>query len=582
MEFTVTAAGLITPIRKVLLGVFMAESTDNKSFLPARDLLNGVRDTCDRLHIASLKRRIDICAALLEENPPIDVAILGQFKAGKSSFINSLLGKPILPTGVVPVTTVITRLQYGPGERAAVTHFDGSRVEIPLEKLADFTSEVGNPDNGKNVEVVDVDIPAMADYPGLRLVDTPGMGSVFKIHMKIAQDWLPEVGAAIVAVSSDRPLSDNDLELIRELTRHTPNIILLLTKVDLLLPDQRTEVVQFLEKTLEKELGKRFPVFCFSTRVDTEQYNRRIEMEILLKLSTNRDIEFRNILRHKVRSLASVCINYLEIALKSALQADRERDEIRRRILDERLSLTAIQEDLMLITRENSRQTRTFIMQHLGRLEQPLREKLTEDLRGELPRWKGNLWRLTRRYEEWLTENMTAVLESISRTENRYFLGTLKKSRAAFDRALFSFRALLGQNIETVLGLKLAEADWRIEVAEPSHSDVGFIRVFDFHFDLLWFLIPMFLFRKLFEKHFLALIPRAAEMNLSRLGAQWESRINVTIEEMRKQAAGYVKDEIATIEALLEGSSGRTEEIQELIAGLQERLADLSNEGGKK
>jgi GTP-binding protein EngB required for normal cell division len=582
MEFTVTAAGLITPIRKVLLGVFMAESTDNKSFLPARDLLNGVRDTCDRLHIASLKRRIDICAALLEENPPIDVAILGQFKAGKSSFINSLLGKPILPTGVVPVTTVITRLQYGPGERAAVTHFDGSRVEIPLEKLADFTSEVGNPDNGKNVEVVDVDIPAMADYPGLRLVDTPGMGSVFKIHMKIAQDWLPEVGAAIVAVSSDRPLSDNDLELIRELTRHTPNIILLLTKVDLLLPDQRTEVVQFLEKTLEKELGKRFPVFCFSTRVDTEQYNRRIEMEILLKLSTNRDIEFRNILRHKVRSLASVCINYLEIALKSALQADRERDEIRRRILDERLSLTAIQEDLMLITRENSRQTRTFIMQHLGRLEQPLREKLTEDLRGELPRWKGNLWRLTRRYEEWLTENMTAALESISRTENRYFLGTLKKSRAAFDRALFSFRALLGQNIETVLGLKLAEADWRIEVAEPSHPDVGFIRVFDFHFDLLWFLIPMFLFRKLFEKHFLALIPRAAEMNLSRLGAQWESRINVTIEEMRKQAAGYVKDEIATIEALLEGSSGRTEEIQELIAGLQERLADLSNEGGKK
>jgi len=559
----------------------MAESTDNKSFLPARDLLSGVCDACDRLHIASLKRRIDICAALLEENPPIDVAIIGQFKAGKSSFINSFLGKPILPTGVVPVTTVITRLQYGPVERATVTHFDGSRVEIPLEKLADFTSEAGNPDNSKNVEVVDVDIPAMMDYPGLRLVDTPGMGSVFKTHMKIAQDWLPEVGAAIVAVSSDRPLSDNDLELIRELTRHTPNVILLLTKVDLLLPDQRTEVVQFLEKTLEKELGRKLPIFSFSTRVDMEKYSRRIEMEIMLKLSINRDLEFRNILRHKARSLASVCINYLEIALKSALQADRERDEIRRRILDERLSLTAIQEDLMLITRENSRQTRTFIMQHLGRLEQPLREKLTEDLRGELPRWKGNLWRLTRRYEEWLTENMTAALENISRTENRYFLGTLKKSRAAFDRALSSFRALLGQNIENVLGVKLAEADWRIDVGEPGHPDVGITRVFDFHFDLLWFLIPMFLFRKLFERHFLALIRRAVEMNLSRLGAQWENRINTTIEEMRKQAAGYVKDELATIEALLAESPCRTAEIEKLIEDLKMRLADVGQEGGK-
>lgn len=296
----------------------------------------------------------------------------------------------------------------------------------------------------------------------------------------------------------------------------------------------------------------------------------------------NRDLEFRNILRHKMRSLASSCINYLEIALKSALQADRERDEIRRRILDERLSLTAIQEDLMLIARENSRQTRTFIMQHLGRLEQPLRDKLTENLRSELPQWKGNLWRLTRRYEEWLTERMAAAMTDISRAENRHFLGTMKKAHAGFDRNLSSFRALLGQNIESVLGLKLAEADWRIEVNEPGHPDVGITRVFDFHFDLLWFFIPMFLFRKLFERHFIALIPRAVEMNLSRLGAQWENRINATIEEMRKQAAGYVKDEIATIEALLEGSSGRTEEIQGLIANLRGRLDDMSNEGGEK
>jgi GTP-binding protein EngB required for normal cell division len=560
----------------------MADTTNNKSSLKAQELLFGVRSACDRLHIASLKRRIDICAALLEENPPIDAAILGQFKAGKSSFINSLLGKPILPAGVVPVTTVITRLQYGPAERATVTFFDGARVEIPLERLADFISEAENPDNFKNVEMVDIELPAMEDYPGLRLVDTPGMGSVFKTHMKIAQEWLPEVGAAIVAVSSDRPLSENDLDLIRELTLHTPNVILLLTKVDLLLPDQRTEVIEFLEKTLEKELGKKLPIFRFSTRTDTERYIRRIEMEIMLRLSLNREIEFRNILRHKVRSLASACINYLEIALKSALQADQERDDIQRRILDERLSLTVIQEDLMLITRENSRQTRTFIMQHLGRLEQPLREKLEENLRRDLPQWTGNLWRLTRRYEEWLTENMTAAVERISKTENRHFLGTLKKAHAAFDRPLSSFRALLGQNIESVLGLKLVDADWRIEVNEPGHPDVGITRVFDFHFDLLWFLIPMFLFRKLFERHFLALIPRAVEMNLSRLGAQWEGRINATIEEMRKQAAGYVKDEIATIESLLAGSHGRTAEIEKLIEGLKTRLANMDQEGGKR
>ncbi|MBN2437532.1 MAG: dynamin family protein, partial [Deltaproteobacteria bacterium] len=504
-----------------------------------------------------------------------------QFKAGKSSFLNGFLGKPLLPTGVVPVTTVITRLQYGQEERATVTRFDGSQVETPLEQLADFISEAGNPGNARNVEVVDVETPLLEDYRGLRLVDTPGMGSVFKAHMKTAQDWLPEVGTAIVAVSSDRPLSDDDLELFRELARHTPNILLLLTKVDLLTSKQRTEVVRFLEGALEKELGRKYPIYLFSTRADTERHSRRIAMEILIKLSLRRDVEFRNILRHKARYLALACLGYLEIAREIALRNDRDRDEIRGRILDEKLSLTAIQEDLMLIARENSRQTRTFIMQRLGRLQMPLQEKFSEELGRELPQWQGNLWRLTRRYEIWLTETMTTEMDRLSRTENRYFLGTLKKAHAGFNRSLSSFRALLGQNIETVLGLKLAETDWRIEVAEPSHPDVGFIRVFDFHFDLLWFMIPMFLFRKLFEKHLIALIPRAVEMNLSRLGAQWEGRINAAIEEMRKQAAGYVKDELATIETLLAGNPGRTAEIENLIEDLKTRLADMSQEGGK-
>lgn len=59
-------------------------------------------------------------------------------------------------------------------------------------------------------------------------------------------------------------------------------------------------------------------------------------MEILLKLSLRRDLEFRNILRHKVRSLALACLGYLEIARESALRNDRDRDEIRGRILAEK------------------------------------------------------------------------------------------------------------------------------------------------------------------------------------------------------------------------------------------------------
>ena len=85
----------------------------------------------------------------------------------------------------------------------------------------------------------------------------------------------------------------------------------------------------------------------------------------------------------------------------------------------------------------------------------------------------------------------------------------------------------------------------------------------------------MFIFRGLFEKHFIGEIPREVQANLSRLAAQWEDRINRAIEEMRKQAINYVKEELSTIDALLSRTHGQTDEIKETIKKLQEGLQSL-------
>ena len=98
------------------------------------------------------------------ENPLIDIAILGQFKAGKSSFINSFIGQSILPVGVIPVTTVITRLRYGMRERAVISFFDGTKTEVGFDEIEGFTSEAKNRANEKNVEVVDIEIPVLEPY----------------------------------------------------------------------------------------------------------------------------------------------------------------------------------------------------------------------------------------------------------------------------------------------------------------------------------------------------------------------------------------------------------------------------------
>ncbi|MCX5847298.1 MAG: dynamin family protein [Deltaproteobacteria bacterium] len=537
--------------------------------------LKNVLDSCTRFSILSLNRQSEACQKLLIQNPFIDVAILGQFKAGKSSFINSLIGKSILPIGVIPVTTVITRLHYGEKERAVVKFFDAKVCEIDISEIDSYTSEAKNPSNEKNVEMVDIELPSLKDYDGLRLVDTPGLGSVFKYHRETSENWLPQVGTAILAISSDRPLSDNDVQLIRELTQYTPNIVILLTKADLLSPEQQTEVIKFFEQTLQRELNRLLPIYIYSTRVNTEQYKDRVEKGILLTLSSNRDFEFKKILQHKMHSLMKGCLGYLEIALKTSLQTDVDREVLRKQILDEKVNFDLIREELTIIARENQRQTRVLIMDYLDHFQKPLRKKISEELENELSTWKGNLWKLTRRYEEWLAEHMTEEMRHISKTEHKHFYGTLRKSHVSLSRSIESFRNLLDKNIEKVLGVKLAEADWKMEVSEPDHPDIKTIRSFDFHFDLIWFLIPMFIFRGLFEKHFIREIPREVEANLSRLASQWEDRINRAIEEMRKQAINYVKEELSTIDALLSKTHGQTDEINETMKKLHDGLQGL-------
>jgi GTP-binding protein EngB required for normal cell division len=540
-------------------------------------LFGKVQEACTGFNIVSLTKQIEAAEDLFTENSPIDVAILGQFKAGKSSFINSLINRPILPVGVIPVTTVITRLQYGTRERAVVTYFTGGHDEISLEEIEEFISEARNPINEKNVEVVDIELPSLLPYAGLRLVDTPGLGSVFKYNTETSEEWLPRVGTAIVAISSDRPLSENDLSLIRELMEYTPNVVLLLTKADLLSEEQQKEVMKFFRTTLKRELGRDLSMFMYSTVSETELFKRWFD-KLLFSLSLHRETESTRILEHKIKSLAKSCLGYLRIARETSVKSDVDREKLKGLILDEKVNDELIQSELFLLARESKHHTRPFIAARLEMLRADLTKKLMTELGQELRSWKGNLWQLTRRYEAWLEEQLTKELGAISKKEYTHFFGTLKKAQAAISRSVQMFRHLLDTNIEKVLGVRLAEFAWKIEITEPSRPDVAFLKTFDFHFDLLWFLIPMLIFQKVFERHFLKQIPRVVETHLSRLAYQWEVRINSAIDEAREQAYQYVRDELSTIDGLVSRTTGQTERINRLISEIEQDLKHMEGE----
>jgi GTP-binding protein EngB required for normal cell division len=604
MEFAITAlkraddSYLISPLagqqsREVppakVRGRGIMQQTATQSYpiqSAASSLLHKVSEVSRRFDIVTLNRQIEVSKNLLgkgevevskdlpAKGKVIDVAILGQFKAGKSSFINSLIGEKVLPVGAIPVTTVITRLHYAKESGAVVTYVNGDKVEALINEVEQFISEEKNPGNEKNVAVVDVGHPAFALYPGLRFVDTPGLGSAFKYNTETSQEWLPEVGAAIVAISAERPLSENDLNLIKDLAQHTPKIILLLTKVDLLLPNQQQEVIRFSQNILKREINDEIPLYPYSTAQRTDSLRGPID-DLLLGLSRNRDAEFTNIVRHKIRSLVKSCLGYLDLALRASLKTDAERDDLKKLILTEKLNYDIIETELFLTARENMQKTRTLIASHLETKRERFTKKLVTQLKKEMPTWKGNLWRLTRRYEEWLQENLQRDLRDLSQKEHRQFFDTLNTTHLSISRSLNLFRNLLEKNIEGILGVKLPPPDWDLQVAEPTHPDIAFTKIFDFHFDLLWFLIPMFIFRGVFQRHFLRQVPSIVEIHLSRLAYQWEVRINKSIEKIRDQALRYVRDELSTVDKLLSRSAGRSKGITNTIQELRDSLEKL-------
>ena len=103
--------------------------------------------------VESLAPQLAACREMLTDGGVVDVAVLGQFKAGKSSFLNCLIGGAIVPVDVLPSTAVVTRIGYGPRERVTVHGNAGEPFEIPWARLAEFVTERGNPANEKRVAV---------------------------------------------------------------------------------------------------------------------------------------------------------------------------------------------------------------------------------------------------------------------------------------------------------------------------------------------------------------------------------------------------------------------------------------------
>ena len=532
-------------------------------------ILDRVAGLAGELKLANLQPQIAACGGLLHRRDGIDVAVFGRFKAGKSSFLNHLTGCAVLPIGVVPLTAVITRLRFGPAERAEVRFLDGTAKTIPLDDIGLYVGENENPDNQKQVGSVEVELPALEHLAPLQFVDTPGLGSAFTHNTETAMKWLPNVGAAVVAVSSDAPLSERDLALLEELRRHTPEIVLLLTKADLLTEAQRAEVLSFVRQQLRRKWETELPVFFYSIQPAMNTLKRNLERDLLVPLIQHRGETAQAIARHKLASLVVQTLDYLRVALAAATQAESARQALRGKLGEERRQFDLLRSEFNSLSREWSANALDWSLSQLQPTQTALRAKITTELREQFSRWKLRLPPMLEAWREWLGAFLHRELSEVSHSQKAMFCAPLHRARQHLTRTLRAFHDRLAVHVKAALGVSLTSREFSLEVREPSAPPVDVAYAFDVAFTTIGWLIPLTLFRRPIERILLRIARWEVKKNLSRLAADWRDRVAAGINELTRQAEQQALDELAALEQTLAQTASKAPELKQAIDDLE-------------
>jgi small GTP-binding protein len=210
-----------------------------------QDILNA-----ERRGLAALRTQLADLDADAEELAVLDRAleqldelflliIVGEFNAGKSAFINALLGRRLLDEGVTPTTTKISILKYGEKQGESKLEEDIAILTCPVEWLRD-----------------------------INIVDTPGTNAVIQRHTQITEHFIPRADLVLFVTSADRPYSESERLFLQRIREWGKKIVVILNKIDILeTPADVEEVVSFVEENGLRLLGRKPVIFPIAARL---------------------------------------------------------------------------------------------------------------------------------------------------------------------------------------------------------------------------------------------------------------------------------------------------------------------------
>jgi len=261
-------------------------------------------------------------------SPRLEVAVFGRVNSGKSSLLNWWLGRPLLPTGVTPMTAVPTRIVRGDVAMARVTIAASAPMNIPLAQLPAYITEDGNPANSKRVLDIEIRVPAARLVDGLCLVDTPGLGSLATSGAAQTLEYLPRCDVGLVLIEAGGVVSREDVDVARAIIDGGGELLITLSKADRLSDTELAQALDYTRQHLSAELHLSIPVQPISTlATHVALAERWYEHELAPRLVTHHQ-QGAGAIRRKIGVLREAVIALLQARLVSNPKVNGSKGEI--------------------------------------------------------------------------------------------------------------------------------------------------------------------------------------------------------------------------------------------------------------
>ena len=209
-------------------------------------------ELAERVGMVTLARDIRTTRIPKLESERFHLVVLGEFNHGKSTFVNSLLGSDILPTGITPTTASINHVLYAAQPTARVVLTGGESKQLDPHQLKEWVTVAGG--HASEVAYVELGYPSELLQNHVVLVDTPGVNDLNEQRAEVTYGYVPRADAVVFLLDAGQALKDSEREFLRSRVFESARdrLIFVLGKMDMLSPDERAAVLDYVTTGLAK------------------------------------------------------------------------------------------------------------------------------------------------------------------------------------------------------------------------------------------------------------------------------------------------------------------------------------------